>query len=97
MRPGTANRVGGRKRSGTVPGISVSVTGVPLLLPGIAARVVAVALPEARLLVVQDPQARDPLDALPEVQVRHHQPGRAAVFARQRFAVVVPDDPGPPA
>src|SRR5690242_13124271 len=71
-----------------------SVTLVPLLEPRVAAVVVAVLLPEARLVAAQQGQAGDPLGALPEVEVRHEQPHRPAVLDRQRTAVVLPDHPG---
>src|SRR5689334_17241237 len=89
MRPGTANRVGGVKVE------RVSVTGVPLLLPRVAPRVIAVLLPEPGFVVVEDPQPRDPLGALPEVQMRHQQPRRTAVLGGQRFAVELPGEPRP--
>src|SRR4051794_7680334 len=44
--------------------------------------------------MVHDAQARDPLRALPEVEVRDEQAGRAAVLAGQWLALVFPDDPG---
>src|SRR3954471_1793410 len=71
-----------------------SVALVPLFLPRVAAVVVAVALPEPGLVVVEQTQPGDPLGALPEVQVRHQQPGRAAVLGGQRLPVGVPDHPG---
>src|SRR6476659_7748975 len=51
-----------------------SVALVPLLLPGISPVVVAVALPEPLLVVVEQAQPGDPLGALPEVQVGDQQP-----------------------
>ena len=50
--------------------------------------------PRIRLVVVADPQAGDPLGALPEVEMRDEQPGRAAVLAGQRLALVLGHDPG---
>src|SRR5271166_2077947 len=50
---------------------SISVALVALLEPRVAVVVVAVDLPEARLVVVQQTQPGHPLRALPEVQVRH--------------------------
>src|SRR5258708_30958584 len=55
--------------------------------------VVAVAFPEPWLVVVLELQPGDPLRALPEVQVRHQQPGGAAVLDGQGVPLVVPDDP----
>ena len=69
--------------AGIIEAVTGSVTLVPLLEPGVTPVVVAVDLPEARLVMVQQPQAGHPLGALPEVQVRHEQPGRAAVLDRQ--------------
>ena len=71
-----------------------SVARVPLLEPWVAVVVVAVALPEARLVVVAQLQPAHPLRALPEVEVRHEQPRRAAVLGLERLAVVAVRDPG---
>src|SRR3954453_18270195 len=79
------------------PCICVVVTSVPLvalLEPGVAVVVVAVALPEALLVVVEQGQPGHPLRALPEVEVWHQQPDRTAVLSRQRPAVVGPHHPG---
>ena len=56
---------------------ATSVAPVPLLPPRIAVVVVAVALPEAGLVIVAQCQPAHPLRALPEVEVRHEQPCRA--------------------
>src|SRR6476661_9322454 len=69
---------------------SGSVTLVALLQPWIAAVVVPVLLPEAWLVVRQQLEARHPLGALPEVQVRHQETGGAAVIHRQGRSVVLP-------
>src|SRR3954454_21473413 len=57
-----------------------SVAPVPLLQPRVAAKVVAVRLPEAGLVLVPELEAAHPLGALPEVEVRDEQPCRAAVL-----------------
>src|ERR1035437_6753541 len=59
-----------------------------LFLPGVGLVVVAVALPEAPDVVVQELQLADPLGALPEVALRDHQPERVAVLRLQRPALV---------
>ena len=64
--------------------VATSVALVALLEPGVAPVVVAVLLPEPGLVVVQHPQPRHPLGALPEVEVGHEQAGGAAVLAWQR-------------
>src|SRR5262245_13108563 len=84
-----------RRAGGVVVSVTDSVTLVPLLQPRIAAVVVAVALPEALLVVIEQPQPGPPLGALPEVQVWYQQTGRTAVLGRQRPAVDLPDDPRP--
>src|SRR3954453_18126607 len=71
----------------------LSVTLVPLLGPGVASVVVAVALPEPGLVLRHQRQARDPFGALPEVQVRHQQSDRTPVLGGQRPALVSPDPP----
>ena len=57
-------------------------SGIALLQPGVAVVVVAEALPEPRPVVLHEREGVDPLRALPEVEVRHQQPGRAAVLRR---------------
>jgi hypothetical protein len=44
--------------------------------------------PRSRVVRIPQFQAAHPLGALPEVQVRHEQPGRPAVLSCQRLAVV---------
>ncbi len=44
---------------------------IPLLFPWVAVGVVAVALPEAESVVVQQHKAADPLHALPGIEMRH--------------------------
>src|ERR1700712_1247115 len=83
---------------GTVSGaadipVGASITLVPLFGPGIAAIVVAVAFPEALLVVIHQGDLGNPLGALPEVQVRHDHPDRPAVLPGQRLALVGPDHP----
>ena len=55
--------------------------------------VVAVLLPEAGLVLVAQLEPAHPLGALPEVEVRHEQPRRAAVLGLERLAVVGEGDP----
>src|SRR5216683_7254759 len=74
-----------------------SVSLVALLEPGVAPVVVAVALPEALLVVVEDSQTGDPFCAFPEIEVGDQQACRAAVLARQRLPVDLPHHPGPSA
>src|SRR4051812_22874584 len=80
---GVPPSVGGSSGSGSAPGTVAgsgsasgpsSITLVPLLLPRVAAVVVAVLLPEARLVPLHHGDPADPLGALPEVQVRHQHP-----------------------
>ena len=60
------------------------VGGVALLAPGVAVVVVAVALPQARLVVVEQLDRADPLRGLPEVALGDEQPRRAAVLGLER-------------
>src|SRR5690348_12844308 len=69
------------------------VAPVPLLAPRITVDVVAVRLPEARLLLLVEPDLLDPLGALPEIEMRHQHARRTAVLGRQGLAVVLVDDP----
>ena len=66
---------GGSPRVGRSP--------VPLLQPRVAVEVVAGLLPEPGVVVGHHHQPAHPLRALPEVEVRHQQPGRAAVLRRR--------------
>src|SRR5262249_56923914 len=76
---GSASQAGA-SRAGTFysrgPG---SVTGVPLLFPRVAVVVVAVALPEAGAVFLQQLNPAHPLGALPEVEMRDEQPCGSAV------------------
>src|SRR3954465_16066657 len=69
---------------------ATSVALVALLEPGVAAVVVAVLLPEPGPVVRHQLEPGDPLGGLPEVQVRHQQPDRPAVLARQRLSARPP-------
>src|SRR3954471_23631413 len=73
-----------------------SVAPVALLFPRVAVVVVAVVLPEARLVLGAQLEAAHPLGALPEVEVRDEQPGRATVLPLERSPSVLVDDPGLP-
>ena len=78
-----------------VAAVMRSVALVALLEPRVAAIVVAVALPEAGFVVVEQLQTGDPLGALPEVEVRDQQTGRAAVFGRRAGRRRPPTRPTP--
>src|SRR4029077_5492615 len=54
-----------------------------LFLPGLGAVFVAVALPEAQLVVIEELQAADPLAALPEILLRDEHAERVAVLELQ--------------
>src|SRR5207253_10424924 len=71
-----------------------SVAAVALLFPRVAVVVVAVGLPEARLVVAAQLQPTHPFGALPEVQVGDNETRGAAVLGRQRLALVLVSDPG---
>src|SRR6185312_17061920 len=71
-----------------------SVVAVSLLAPWVSVVVVAEGLPEAGFVLLEQRQSTQPLGALPEVEVRHEQPGGPAVLRRQRLAVVGVDHPG---
>src|ERR1700736_4034814 len=77
--------------------VGISVSPVPLLAPWIAIVVVAVRLPEARLVLLHQSDAPDPLGALPEVEVRDEHPCGATVLGVQRLAVELEHDPSFPA
>src|SRR5687768_3352154 len=64
------------------------ISPVALFTPGIPVVVVAQGFPEAGFVVTQEPQASDPLGALPEVQVRHEQARRATVLGLQGLTLV---------
>src|SRR5215211_505991 len=83
----TSRTVAGRQPTWT------SVAPVALLTPRIPVVVVAERLPEAGLVGLRDLDLGEPLGALPEVQVRHEQPCRAAVLGLERRAVERVHDP----
>src|SRR3954447_24775613 len=59
------------------------IARIALLCPGIAAIMIAADFPEARRVLGQEFDRLNPFGALPEIQMRHHQPHRAAMFGRQ--------------
>jgi hypothetical protein len=67
--------------------VYIALERVPLFLPVIGVVVVAVALPEARLVVVEQLEPAQPLGALPEVAIRNDQAQRSPVVGRERLAV----------
>jgi hypothetical protein len=58
--------------------------------------VVAQRLPEARFIVIDRAQASNPLGALPKVEVRHQQTGRAALLRLQGLTFIGIDYSGLP-
>src|SRR5882724_13661231 len=63
-----------------------SIAGIALFPPRITAVVIAADLPVARRMAFKEFDALQPLRALPEIQMRQHQPHRAAMFLLQRRA-----------
>src|SRR5262245_1619788 len=59
------------------------------LAPGVAANVIPVPLPEPGAILRHQLEARDPLGALPEVEMRDDQPHGTPVLGRQRVPVVM--------
>src|SRR5215510_11118970 len=77
-----------RRRAGApAGGGAVSISVIALLTPGVSVDVVAERLPEARLVLLHEPQPADPLRRFPEVEVRDQESRWAAMLRRQRFAV----------
>ena len=72
-RAGSADNVGGAGPAGSLDPVGPArlVTLVALFFPRVAAIVVAVAFPEALLVVIHEGDMGDPLRALPEVEVRY--------------------------
>src|SRR5262249_43216243 len=66
---------------------AASIAVIPLLTPGISVDVIAERLPEARLVLLHEPQPADPLRRLPEIEVRDQEARWAAVLRRQGLAV----------
>src|SRR5258708_19466070 len=64
-----------------------SPSPIPLFLPRVAPHVVAVLLPEAGHVLIYQCEAPCPLRALPEIQVRHQQPGGPAVLGHEPLTV----------
>src|SRR5262245_33568112 len=65
-----------------------SISGIALLLPGIAVDVIAAQLPEAGLVALGELESVEPLGGLPEVKVRNQQPGGPTMLARDGSALV---------
>ena len=66
----------------------VLLAGIALLFPGVTVGVIAVALPETELVVVEKLKAADPFDTFPGVQMRDDQTQRAAVLGGEGFTIV---------
>src|SRR4051812_38488488 len=66
-----------------------SGAGEALLLPRITIGMIAVALPEAEAVVIQELEPADPLHAFPSIKVRNNQAQRSAMFGGEWFAIVV--------
>src|SRR4051812_31136827 len=73
-------------RRGPTPYAPGSV-GVPLLGPGIAPHVVAVALPESGAVLIDELNPSEPLCTLPEIEVRHDEPHRPPVIGLEVLAI----------
>src|SRR5437763_9844312 len=86
----------GRPRNHAKSSDFVATTSLPSTAARakVAIQVVAVRLPESRMLFVLEPDAAHPLRALPEIEVRDEQPRGAAVLGMQRLAVELVCDPG---
>src|SRR5690348_4730002 len=65
---------------------------VALFLPRVTTHVIAVLLPKARHVRVEQRQAPNPLGALPEIQVRYEQTGGPTMFRRQPLAAPLQRD-----
>ena len=65
-----------------------------LFFEGVAVEVVAVLLPEAGLVVVEEFQAADPLYAFPGVEIGDDQAQRVAVIGGEGFAIVFEGEEG---
>src|SRR6266851_365441 len=73
-----------------------SVAAVALLEPWVTVHVISVRLPEAGAVFGRQPETANPLGALPEVQMWHQQPRRAAVFWLERSTTEGESHPGLP-
>ena len=67
-------------RHGRSPCGYVSVVRIALFGPGVTAVVIAADLPIARRICTREFDRLQPLCALPEIEMRHHQPHRAAML-----------------
>src|SRR5438552_8851932 len=75
------------RSGGSRPSRDGLVAPLALFLPGVAAVVVAVALPEAGLVRRRELDAAQPLRALPRVELGDHQARGGPVLRRERRAV----------
>src|SRR3954453_3354562 len=97
FQPGTSSvNVAARGVSGAIRATVASRQSVALIAlfkPRVSAVVVAEGLPEAGLVLLREREPAPPFGALPEVEVRDEQPGRAAVLGLEVVAVVGVDHP----
>src|ERR1700688_2643130 len=93
-RPKPLTRISRYARNSTSPygrGVAASwrrtsIVGIALFVPRIATVVIAADFPVARCILVQEFDRLQPFRAFPEIEMRHHQPHRAAVFCLKRRA-----------
>src|ERR1041384_6749063 len=71
-----------------------ATSGISLFFPRIGVVVVAADLPVARLVVLDEAHAGDPLGALPEVEIGDQTADRRAVLERERLAAEPPGHHG---
>src|SRR5262245_31252889 len=73
-------------RSARLFSLFLSVAGISLLSPRIAAVVIAADFPIAGLVLGQEFDGLQPLRALPEIEMRHDEAHRAAMLDVERLA-----------
>src|SRR6185295_5439827 len=83
----SACRQARRRGPALAGGGAASIAGITLLTPGVSVDVVAEGLPEARIVVLHEPQPADPFRRLPEIEMWDQKTRRAAVLRRQWLAV----------
>src|SRR5262245_19284417 len=71
---------------------AAACSAIALFLPWVGVVVVAARLPVARPVFRAEVKAREPLRALPDIEVRHEAADRRPVRPRQRVAVVLVSD-----
>src|SRR5918993_5917385 len=71
-----------------------SIIPISLFFPRVPAVVISRRFPKARFIFFSEVNTAHPFGTLPKIEVWHHHAGRAAMFRRERFAIIFKGNKG---